>query len=221
MRTPSPQYCRLDLAPPLADRFISGFPIDYGPVLLLMPFGFHLVIFYLIDALPSGVQLSPASEVLSPLLDMARLCNLFINVRARASHRMRPWRLRAAPKISLGRQVDLGSAASSAGPPSMTFPPGKICQITQVISVAYMSPEPARGKDLDARNQWERGQINVESRLPSGVQGGYGREVESHRVPALRLSQLVINSLASQGRRWVKTCGAARRKIAGHQRDCG
>jgi hypothetical protein len=73
MRTPSPQYCRLDLAPPLADRFISGFPIDYGPVLLLMPFGFHLVIFYLIDTLPSGVQRSPASEVLSPLLDMALL----------------------------------------------------------------------------------------------------------------------------------------------------
>ena len=56
MRTPSPQYCRLDLAPPLADRFILGFPIDYGPVLLLMPFGFHLVIFHLMDTLPSGVQ---------------------------------------------------------------------------------------------------------------------------------------------------------------------
>jgi hypothetical protein len=41
---------------PLADRFIAGFPIDYGPVLLLMPFGFHLVIFYLMDTLPSGVQ---------------------------------------------------------------------------------------------------------------------------------------------------------------------
>ena len=31
---------RLDLAPPMADRFILGFPIDYGPGLLLMPFGF-------------------------------------------------------------------------------------------------------------------------------------------------------------------------------------
>jgi hypothetical protein len=42
MRTPSPPYCRLDLAPPLADRFILGVaPIDYGPVLLLMPFGFE------------------------------------------------------------------------------------------------------------------------------------------------------------------------------------
>src|SRR5450631_4038575 len=51
MRTPSPSYCRLDLAPPLADRFIFGVaPIDYSPVLLLMPFGFHLAI----DTLPSG-----------------------------------------------------------------------------------------------------------------------------------------------------------------------
>ena len=51
MRTPSPSYCRLDLAPPLADRFIFGVaPIDYSPVLLLMPFGFHLTM----DTLPSG-----------------------------------------------------------------------------------------------------------------------------------------------------------------------
>jgi len=35
----------------LADRFILGVaPIDYGPVLLLMPFGFHLAV----DTLPSG-----------------------------------------------------------------------------------------------------------------------------------------------------------------------
>jgi hypothetical protein len=52
MRAPSSQKCRLDLAPPLADRFILGFPIDYGPVLLLMLFGFHLAM----DTLPSEVQ---------------------------------------------------------------------------------------------------------------------------------------------------------------------
>jgi hypothetical protein len=52
MSTPSPPYCRLDLAPPLADRFIFGVaPIDYGPVLLRMPFGFHLAM----DTLPSGI----------------------------------------------------------------------------------------------------------------------------------------------------------------------
>jgi hypothetical protein len=53
MRTPSSQKCRLDLAPPLADRFILRIvPIDYGPVLLLMPFRFHLAM----DTLPSEVQ---------------------------------------------------------------------------------------------------------------------------------------------------------------------
>ena len=41
--------------PPLADRFIWGFvPLDYGPVLLRRPFGFHLAM----DTLPSGVQTS-------------------------------------------------------------------------------------------------------------------------------------------------------------------
>ena len=51
MRTPSPPECRLDLVPPLADRFIVEVtPIDYSPVLLLMPFGFHLTM----DTLPSG-----------------------------------------------------------------------------------------------------------------------------------------------------------------------
>jgi hypothetical protein len=51
-------------------------PIDYGPVLLLRPFGFHLAV----DTLPSGVLprnstffLSSASEELPPLSDMAPL----------------------------------------------------------------------------------------------------------------------------------------------------
>jgi hypothetical protein len=57
MRAPSSQKCRLDLAPPWADRFILGFPIDYGPVLLLMPFRFHLAM----DTLPSEVQQAMAS----------------------------------------------------------------------------------------------------------------------------------------------------------------
>ena len=57
MRTPSSLKCRLDLAPPLADRFILGFPIDYGPVLLLVPFGSHLTV----DTLPSEVQQAVAT----------------------------------------------------------------------------------------------------------------------------------------------------------------
>ena len=40
----------------MADRFIFGVaPIDYGPVLLLMPFRFPLVLMHLMDTLPSGV----------------------------------------------------------------------------------------------------------------------------------------------------------------------
>jgi hypothetical protein len=43
MRTPSPPYSRLDLAPPSAGRFSFGVaPLDNGPLLLLMSFGFHL-----------------------------------------------------------------------------------------------------------------------------------------------------------------------------------
>jgi hypothetical protein len=41
----------------LADRFIFGFSIDCGLVLLLMPFGFHLAI----DTLPSAVLQAVAS----------------------------------------------------------------------------------------------------------------------------------------------------------------
>jgi hypothetical protein len=42
----------------LAERFILRIvPIDCGPVLLLMPFGFHLVM----DTLPSEVQQAVAS----------------------------------------------------------------------------------------------------------------------------------------------------------------
>src|SRR6266446_7154516 len=60
MRAPSSPYCRLDLAPPSADRFIFGVaPIDYGPVVLLMPFGFHLAM----DTLPSeGLLLRPTTH---------------------------------------------------------------------------------------------------------------------------------------------------------------
>jgi hypothetical protein len=54
----------------LADRFIFGVaPIDYGPVLLLMPFGFHLSM----DTLPSEENFSSASEALPPLLDTVLL----------------------------------------------------------------------------------------------------------------------------------------------------
>jgi len=55
---PSLPYRKLDLPPPLADRFIIGVtPIDYGPELLLKPFGFHLTV----DTLSSGVIQRAAS----------------------------------------------------------------------------------------------------------------------------------------------------------------
>lgn len=64
MRTPSPPQCRLDLTPPLADRFVFGVaPIDYGPVLLRKPFGSHLAV----GTLPSGfVLVAPGQPWLCP-----------------------------------------------------------------------------------------------------------------------------------------------------------
>src|SRR5512135_1844980 len=60
MRTPSPPYCGLDLAPPLADRFIMEMaPLDYGPVLLRMPFGSRLAA----DTLPSGCPCGQSATV--------------------------------------------------------------------------------------------------------------------------------------------------------------
>ena len=53
MKTPSPPYCRLDLVPSLADRFVRGMaPFDYGPILLRKPFRLHLTV----DALSSGCR---------------------------------------------------------------------------------------------------------------------------------------------------------------------
>ncbi len=74
---------------------LRGSPLDYGPVLLLMPFRFHLTVDTLPSEVPqmvasgqpwsvSGFRLrarlglsipatSPASDVLSPLLDIAPL----------------------------------------------------------------------------------------------------------------------------------------------------
>jgi hypothetical protein len=46
-----------------------GSRLDYGPMLLLMPFGFHLAV----NTLPSDGSSPPASETLLPLLDMVPL----------------------------------------------------------------------------------------------------------------------------------------------------
>jgi hypothetical protein len=53
----------------LADRFIVGVAsIDYGPILLLMPFGSHLAV----STLPSRAC-TLADEALPPSLDMTLL----------------------------------------------------------------------------------------------------------------------------------------------------
>jgi hypothetical protein len=60
MRTPSPPECGLDLAPPLADRFILGVaPLDYGPVRLRRPFGSRRAA----DTLPSGCPCGQSATV--------------------------------------------------------------------------------------------------------------------------------------------------------------
>jgi hypothetical protein len=114
MRTPSSQWCRLDLAPPLADRFISGFPIDYGPVLLLMPFGFHLVMVYLMDTLPSGVQrwlqVSLGCIQLSLSCPFRRLHTFHFLRPARFYPRFRIWR------SSFERQRDFNPPEQRAAP---------------------------------------------------------------------------------------------------------
>jgi len=114
MRTPSSQKCRLDLAPPLADRFILGIvPIDYGPVLLLMPFGFHLAM----DTLPPKynkrwLQVGLGRIQLSPSCPFRRLHTF---------HFLRPARLRTpllgygAPHLSArGTSTLLNNALLSA-----------------------------------------------------------------------------------------------------------
>src|SRR6266576_5632979 len=50
MRTPSPSWCGLDRTHLWPTGSSLGDPFDYGPELLLMPFGFHLTM----DTLPSG-----------------------------------------------------------------------------------------------------------------------------------------------------------------------
>ena len=95
MRTPSPSYGRLDLAPPLADQFIFGVaPIDYSPVLLLMPFGFHLAM----DTLPSGelqvacFRSALACLRLSPSCPFRLLHTFHLPRPARHYPRVRIWR---------------------------------------------------------------------------------------------------------------------------------
>jgi len=132
MRTPSPSYCRLDLVPPLADRFIVEVaPIDYGPVLLLMPFGFHLTM----DTLPSGeLQVGGFRSALAcfrlSLSCPFRLRHTFHLLRpARHYPRVRIWR------PSFGRQRDFN-------PPEQRAAQRTICGSPTVPGICVWIEEP-------------------------------------------------------------------------------
>jgi len=166
MRTPSPSKCRLDLVPPLADRFIVGVaPIDYGPVLLLMPFGFHLTM----DTLPSGeLQAGGFRSALNcfrlSLSCPFRLLHTFHLLRpARHYPRVRIWRssferqrdfnppeqraaqraLWASPTPGQGRSLSYAfPRAVGVGCPS---PPCRVSQVSStVLSLRAVPTHPGR-----------------------------------------------------------------------------
>src|SRR6516165_6724402 len=94
MRTPSPSWCGLELTHLWPTGSSLGDPIDYGPVLLLMPFRFHLTM----DTLPSeeiivgGFRSALACFRLS-LSCPFRLLHTFLLLRpARHYSRVRIWR---------------------------------------------------------------------------------------------------------------------------------
>ena len=114
---------RLDLSPPLADRFIVGVaPIDYGPVLLLMPFGFHLTM----DTLPYGnckrwLQVSLGCIQLSPWCPF-RLLHTFLSPGPRG---ITPAFGYGAPHPSArGTSTFLNNALLSAHYEPLGLPPG-------------------------------------------------------------------------------------------------
>src|SRR6516164_7528944 len=166
MRTPSPSKCRLDLVPPLADRFIVGVaPIDYGPVLLLMPFGFHLTM----DTLPSGeLQAGGFRSALNcfrlSLSCPFRLLHTFHLLRpARHYPRVRIWRssferqrdfnppeqraaqraLWASPTPGQGRSLSYAfPRAVGVGCPS---PPCRVSQVPRLFFPCALSPPTPEG----------------------------------------------------------------------------
>jgi hypothetical protein len=163
MRTPSPSYCRLDLAPPLADRFIFGVaPIDYGPVLLLMPFGFHLAM----ETLPSGncedwLQVCLGCFRLSPSCPF-RLLHTCSSSRP-ARHYPRVWIQRSSserrrdlnpPDQRAAQRTIWASPTPCQGAPwlcipmarwSLKLPPDRVSQAPRLIFPRALSPTTPEG----------------------------------------------------------------------------
>src|SRR5512142_535689 len=128
MRTPSPPYCGLDLAPPLADRFIMGMaPLDYGPVLLRRPFGSRLAA----DTLPSGCPCGRSATVgASPWL----YPSFPTSCPQRVLHDCVPQPTRHYPRLWIGHP--------SSGRPRDLNPPDQ--NAAQHTLRACPSPRPAR-----------------------------------------------------------------------------
>jgi hypothetical protein len=143
MRTPSPPYCRLDLAPPLADQFILGVaPIDYGPILLLKPFRFHLTM----DTLPSGVLLNGGfrSALICFQLSLScpfRLLHTFPSLRP-ARHYPRFWIRRSSSE----RRRDLNPHEQRAAQHTLRSSPttGRAPLPTSLTLIGPLPPEPLK-----------------------------------------------------------------------------
>src|SRR6266699_3873780 len=172
MSTPSPPYCRLDLAPPLADQFIFGVaPIDYGPVLLLMPFGFHLTM----NTLPSeGLLLRPTTS-LPPSLDMAPLI--------RAPEGLQPSRTTRCSAHTTGLSV------TPCGPACLSrdAPVDRIRDHRWGFPCCYWSTLPACRRHYPGRSDGTRSLVLSINGGPPTKHGG--------RAPALIVSRPAQRSL--------------------------
>jgi hypothetical protein len=143
MRTPSPPYCRLDLIPPSADRFISGVaPIDYGPILLLKPFRFHLAM----DTLPSGVLRNGGfrSALICFQLSLScpfRLLHTFPSLRP-ARHYPRFWIRRSSSERRRDFNPHEQRAAQHTICPLLTSAPRSDCLSAISVACATRSRSP-------------------------------------------------------------------------------
>jgi hypothetical protein len=182
MSTPSPPECGLDLAPPLADRFLMGVaPLDSGPILLRKPFGFHLAV----DTLPSGLTLrserdsrflplavsvvsdfvpvsgspwsrSSADEALPPSLDPPPLI--------RAAEGLQPSRSRRCPAHTLTRSDSCPGpwtvrSSRPQSPPARTCrpPPEQVSQVPDRSRDARCPQPPRRVRPLPVLVTWQSG----------------------------------------------------------------
>jgi hypothetical protein len=169
MRTPSPLQCRLDLAPPWADRFIVGVaPIDYGPVLLLLPFGFHLAM----DTLPSGFSASGGSRSALAVSSFRLRARLGVSI---PSCSLRPARHYPAfgydtPHPSIGGTLTLPNNALLSAHCGTVRLPGSVHRRRASLDFPTRPAAPSATVSADAKchlNADEECQLNAEAGCPS------------------------------------------------------